>query len=264
MLHALEREVCAPRCACVPEKPPTIRPTISSYMFSGVYSPGLRCYSVTYSCWTENNRSKHTCTRNDPSCSRWRSLGFISQEAKTFLPDDRCILDGEKIGSQSARGRCALGHVICADCTTQYIEKTRMPQSVVWWDTIHCVVPECTEFMEGGSVRRCLAHRLVERIDAAQAELVSMIDATARRERERERAEEAERLKRASASRAADERASKATMANTTKPCPRCGAPSVKVDGCKHINKCRCGHEYCWDCRREWVRGHLGVTCTPR
>ena len=181
-----------------------------------------------------------------------------------------CVLhcDDESIGSQFAEdlqgGRCFLGHVLCADCTTQYIEKTLLPQGVVWWDRIRCVDPECTEHMEGRSVRRCLPTRLVERLDAAQLEAASMINAEARRKGYRyER--EAAGVERDRASRMAHDRASEAYVAQHTKPCPRCGAPSVKVSGCKHIDKCWCcGHEYCWDCGGKWVRGHMTTACAPR
>jgi len=51
------------------------------------------------------------------------------------------------------------------------------------------------------------------------------------RECERERVAEAERLTRASESRAADERVPEATMAEITQPCPRREAPFVNVGG---------------------------------
>ena len=160
----------------------------------------------------------------------------------------RCILECDDDEEDLQGSWCPLGHFLCPGCTTQYVERTLFPQGVVWWDTINCVDSECTEHMEGVSVKRCLPQGLVERIDASQDEVVSMID---RRERD-------------VASRAAADRASEAAVAKSTKPCPRCGAPSVKVDGCKHINKCRCGFEYCWDCGRSWERGHLGVACAKR
>lgn len=99
-------------------------------------------------------------------------------------------------------------------------------------------------------------------INVAQLEVVAMTGPQARRERER--AAEAARLGGVSGSRAAEDRASEAYIAEKTKPCPRCGAPSVKIDGCKHIEECcRCKHEYCWDCGRSWVVGHMSVACAP-
>lgn len=185
----------------------------------------------------------------------------VPQEAKDFLQDVRCILcDCEMNDPQSGEdlqgGRCALGHGLCADCTTQYVEKTLLPRGIVWWDTIKCVLPECAEFMHGVSVRRCISRELVERIDAAQLELVPNLGPEARRERER--AAEVARLERAS--RAAEHRVSEAHVAETTVPCPACGAPSIKIDGCKHV-RCTCLHEYCWDCLCNWVTGHMSVTC---
>lgn len=174
----------------------------------------------------------------------------------------RCILECGDDEEDLQGSWCPLGHFLCPCCTTQYVKKTLLPEGVVWWDTINCVDPECTEHKEGASVRRCLSQTIVESIDASQLEIVSMIEAEARRERER--AAEAGRRECDSTSRAVDDRASEALVAQSTKPCPRCGAPSVKVDGCKHINKCRCGYEYCWDCGKSWVRGHLSVSCATR
>lgn len=190
----------------------------------------------------------------------------VPQEAKVFLQDSRCVLcDCEMIDSHSAddrqAGRCALGHALCADCTSQYVEKTLLPQRIVWWDRIKCLGPECTEYMEGASVQRCIPRRLVEGINAAQREVVAVIGAGAKRDH----ATELARLERVRASQTADDRASEAYLAEFTRPCPRCRAPSVKEIGCKHIEECRrCLHEYCWVCGCDWVRGHLSVTCTPR
>jgi len=91
----------------------------------------------------------------------------------------------------------------------------------------------------------------VERIDASQLGVISKTDAEA--SRERERAAEAARRERDVASRAVADRASEAMVAQSTEPCPRCGAPSGK-----HINKCRCGFEYCWDCGKVGSVGTSG------
>lgn len=200
------------------------------------------------------------------ACIRWLVRVAVPQESKFSLQNVRCILcDGERVESQSAEdlqgGRCAAGHFLCAGCTSQYLELTLEPLGIVWWDTINCVDPGCTEYMEGMSVQRCIPQRLVERIDAVQLELVPMLGAEARRERER--TAEAARLEGVRTSQTADNRASEVYVVESTVPCPRCGIASVKVNGCKHV-KCFCRHEYCWDCLGNWVVGHMSVECAPR
>lgn len=36
-------------------------------------------------------------------------------------------------------------------------------------------------------------------------------------------------------------------IASTSKPCPNCGTPIIKNDGCMHMT-CRCGTHFCWAC----------------
>lgn len=175
-------------------------------------------------------------------------------------PSSECILKcGTTVTHSRSGSKCPSGHVLCAGCTSQYVVKMLLPQRIVRWDRINCVHLECTEHMEGVSVQRCLSRGLVERIDAEQLELVPMLGSEDRRERER--AAEAARLEGVRAS--VDDRASEAYVAESTKPCPVCRAPSVLITGCKHTN-CRCGHEYCWECRCDWVIGHVSVNCAPR
>lgn len=132
---------------------------------------------------------------------------------------------------------------------------SRGNDGIVWWDKIRCVMsPDCTEFMKGKSVQDCISPTLLKRLDDIQFD--SAGGPEAKRERE-QREREAEATSRAAADRAAEE-----MVAETTKPCPNCAAPTEYVDGCKHMT-CVCKHEYCRICRREWVRGHLNVRCTP-
>ncbi|KAG8506004.1 E3 ubiquitin-protein ligase parkin [Galemys pyrenaicus] len=56
------------------------------------------------------------------------------------------------------------------------------------------------------------------------------------------------------------EEASKETIRNITKPCPRCRVPVEKNGGCMHM-KCpqpQCGLEWCWSCGCEWNRACMG------
>lgn len=141
-----------------------------------------------------------------------------------------------------------------------------MPRpSIVWWDTTRCAAdPDCTEFMEGKSVQNCIPHALWDRIDSDQRERVGKIGPEAEREEREQRKRAAEATLRAVAARraAAENRAAEAKVAESTKPCPNCAAPTEKNDGCKHMT-CRCKHECCWVCLRDWVPGHNSVRCAP-
>ncbi|XP_054553935.1 E3 ubiquitin-protein ligase parkin isoform X2 [Talpa occidentalis] len=56
------------------------------------------------------------------------------------------------------------------------------------------------------------------------------------------------------------EEASKETIRNITKPCPRCRVPVEKNGGCMHM-KCpqpQCQLEWCWNCGCEWNRVCMG------
>jgi len=120
-------------------------------------------------------------TRSLTGLTREDSGDHGAQQPRT--PGSACVLDCDNMVTDSRSGsRCPVGHALCADCTTKYVEKTLLPHGVVWWDRIRCVDPECTaEYMEGGSVRRCISRRLVDIIESAQLEVVSMIDAEGRR-----------------------------------------------------------------------------------
>lgn len=177
-----------------------------------------------------------------------------------LLRDFGCIVCGcDMIDPQSRKnqqgGRCPLGHTLCAECTAQYVERTLV--GTVWWDRIKCADPGCTEYMRGMSVRRSINHRLVKRIDAAQLQVVPLVGPEAKLEREC--AAEA-----AAMARSEEDHASGATVANTTKPCPNCDAPSELKKGCKHVDCDVCKHAYCFTCGCDWVRGHLSVPCIPR
>ncbi|CAB1113167.1 unnamed protein product [Ectocarpus sp. CCAP 1310/34] len=179
--------------------------------------------------------------------STWPTGNFVTMSsAKCVFFDELCenIVTNSKTGSW-----CAFGHALCAKCTTQYVGETLLPWGIVWWDRIRCVDPECDAHMVGLSVQLCLDSDLRSHIDAAQLEVVPNIGPEARRERER-------------AARTAEDRASVATVAKSTKRCPNCGVATEKIGGCKHI-KCRCRHGYCWDCLIEWKPGHLSVPCAP-
>ncbi len=173
----------------------------------------------------------------------------------------RCLVcECETIDSESGEdrqgGRCPLGHTLCAECTTQYLEKTIT--GTVWWDRIKCVIPGCTEYLQGMSVQRGISHDLWTRVDAAQLEIVPSIGPEAKRERECAAAMAA------AMARSDEDRASGATVANTTEPCPNCNIPSVLERGCKHVVCDICKYEYCFTCGCDWVCGHVSVSCIPR
>ncbi|XP_042545694.1 E3 ubiquitin-protein ligase parkin [Dipodomys spectabilis] len=62
------------------------------------------------------------------------------------------------------------------------------------------------------------------------------------------------------AERARWEEASKETIKNTTRPCPRCGVPVEKNGGCMHMQcpQPHCRMEWCWNCGCEWNRVCMG------
>lgn len=53
------------------------------------------------------------------------------------------------------------------------------------------------------------------------------------------------------------DRANKACIENTTKPCPNCKTKIEKNKGCKHMTCHQCRWEYCWDCLQGGM-GHGG------
>lgn len=174
-----------------------------------------------------------------------------SQEAQDLLQDFLCIVcECEMIDSHTEEywqgGRCALGHALCAGCTTKYVEKTLLPEGTVWWDTIRCVDPECTQYIRGMSVQRCISRGLLTRVDALQLKVVPNIGSEAKLDRE-------------CATRGVDDLASESFVASYTKPCPNCSIDTDKYDGCKHVVCSRCNYHYCWICRCEWKLGHLGL-----
>lgn len=162
-----------------------------------------------------------------------------------------CMLDCDN--DFRSGSSCAAGHALCADCTSQYVEKTLLPQGIVWWDTIKCVDPGCTEHMLGISVQRCIRQDLVERVDAAQLELAPTLGPEARRERER--AAEAERER-------AVRRDEEAVTRLGAKPCPSCGINTMKTGGCDHMTCKICRHEYYWNCHCAYPSSH--VSCVSR
>ncbi|KAL1263368.1 hypothetical protein QQF64_006107, partial [Cirrhinus molitorella] len=56
------------------------------------------------------------------------------------------------------------------------------------------------------------------------------------------------------------EQASQETIAETTRPCPKCQVPVEKNGGCMHMVCLRpqCKFEWCWLCRVEWNRECMG------
>ncbi|KAJ8418407.1 hypothetical protein AAFF_G00141160 [Aldrovandia affinis] len=62
------------------------------------------------------------------------------------------------------------------------------------------------------------------------------------------------------ARRARWEQASKETIDETTRPCPRCLVPVEKSGGCMHMAcpQSQCRFEWCWLCRVEWNRECMG------
>ncbi|XP_054991325.1 E3 ubiquitin-protein ligase parkin [Sorex araneus] len=75
-----------------------------------------------------------------------------------------------------------------------------------------------------------------------------------------EAAAQAYRVDEEAAEQARWEKASKETIKNTTRPCPRCRVPVEKNGGCMHM-KCpqpQCQLEWCWNCGCEWNRVCMG------
>jgi len=52
---------------------------------------------------------------------------------------------------------------------------------------------------------------------------------------------------------------SEQTIQRTTKPCPKCKAPTEKNGGCNHMTCVHCKHQWCWLCLKEYKPGHYDV-----
>lgn len=42
-------------------------------------------------------------------------------------------------------------------------------------------------------------------------------------------------------------------------PCPKCGVPIIKIDGCNHMTCPGCAHEWCWLCRERYTPDHYAA-----
>ncbi|KAI0210323.1 E3 ubiquitin-protein ligase parkin [Lamellibrachia satsuma] len=62
------------------------------------------------------------------------------------------------------------------------------------------------------------------------------------------------RLDPENAIRAEWEKQSRLTVIQTTKPCPKCNAPTEKSGGCMHMKCALCCFQWCWICCKEWNR----------
>ncbi|KAI8678246.1 RING-type domain-containing protein [Fusarium keratoplasticum] len=70
-----------------------------------------------------------------------------------------------------------------------------------------------------------------------------------RERKEREQAQKAAKLARQiAARRKREEEQSRATVSQTTKPCPGCGWAIEKNRGCSHMTCIKCKHEFCFEC----------------
>ncbi|RTE75342.1 hypothetical protein BHE90_010206 [Fusarium euwallaceae] len=70
-----------------------------------------------------------------------------------------------------------------------------------------------------------------------------------RERKEREQAQKAAKLARQiAARRKREEEQSRATVNQTTKPCPGCGWAIEKNKGCSHMTCIKCKHEFCFEC----------------
>ncbi|KAL2808231.1 hypothetical protein BJX63DRAFT_39984 [Aspergillus granulosus] len=80
-----------------------------------------------------------------------------------------------------------------------------------------------------------------------------------RREEEERRLREARQKERQK--RLNEERLGEAEVRGTSKVCPGkgCSYRIYRDGGCRHITCTRCGHEWCWECLKPWVRGHLNA-----
>lgn len=45
-------------------------------------------------------------------------------------------------------------------------------------------------------------------------------------------------------------------MGHNVQPCPMCGVPIIKSEGCNHMTCTGCRHEWCWICRKPYTADH--------
>eukprot|EP00457_Paulinella_chromatophora_P001706 gb/GEZN01001708.1/.p1 GENE.gb/GEZN01001708.1/~~gb/GEZN01001708.1/.p1 ORF type:complete len:758 (+),score=103.96 gb/GEZN01001708.1/:297-2570(+) len=46
-------------------------------------------------------------------------------------------------------------------------------------------------------------------------------------------------------------------LVSNIKPCPKCRAPTEKIEGCNHMTCPRCSYEWCWMCRGKYTDEHF-------
>lgn len=102
------------------------------------------------------------------------------------------------------------------------------------------------------------------------------------RERDNERRRALEVAAREQRKREAQERDDESFVRRNARPCPNCKYMTQKDKGCKHVTcklkiyssdqiasaKCcnqilgvKCRFEFCWECKRAWMTGHLSTSC---
>ncbi|KAK6523135.1 hypothetical protein TWF694_006030 [Orbilia ellipsospora] len=140
--------------------------------------------------------------------------------------------------------------VVCVLCHA----KTCFSHKAPWHEGLTCTEADDPMAVErlNAARERLLRAEEEERARKNAAERAAILEAQrVREERERERQARRE-----------EEVRGEEEARRTTIRCigDGCLYRAQKDNGCKHVT-CGCGREFCWVCRKVWVRGHLGVRC---
>ncbi|XP_054920862.2 E3 ubiquitin-protein ligase parkin isoform X1 [Dermacentor andersoni] len=161
--------------------------------------------------------------------------------------------------------KCA--HVICLDCFRAYCQSRLDERGFVQHPNLGWTLPcpvGCAHSLIEESHHFCLlgSEQFVFCRQCLQGHHLGPCSSSSSRERGEEPAASAGWRSFATVAQGSSwDEASQLTVQATTKPCPKCRAPTERSGGCMHMvcSRSQCGFQWCWLCQDEWTRQCMGA-----